>query len=554
MSKIIGDSACPQCRSMGRDSQGNHLIHFEDGGRHCNRCGYTVKPDGSTTEEDDDSNMAMTMEVVKTLPNASLKARGIRKDVAERYGFRVEYNPANGEEAVYYAPLTESGKVVGYKVRRLPKSFTTIGETKGKHLEPFGLSTCQSGGKKIVITGGFEDCLAASQMLADYSDSKYGKGKYPPNVISLTRGEKDIQCIADHLEEINSFEEIILCLDMDEVGRESTRQLVDLLGPKAKIMKLPEKDPNDMLLKGKEKGFIDAFFKAEQYRPEEIITVDDVWDTATEIPVYGRAWPWSSLTKLTYGRRGGEGIYVGAGPKVGKTEFLTQMIDHIIQKEGLPVFGAKFEQGAGLTFQTIAGKKDRKAYHNPDTYADGRVTKGDLEKAIDSVRDKVYLFNAGYSDAGQGDLWERLKSAIRYAVVVKGVKDVFIDPITQLTDGISASDTDTYLRKFSNEMQALAQELDFFYYIFVHLKEPQTGPTHEEGGKVKSAQFRGSRAMAEKTKFLLGIERNILADDETERNTSTFRLLLNSGFGKPGSFEVVYNPETTEYLEPERSF
>jgi len=554
MSRIVGDSACPQCRSMGRDSTGNHLIHFEDGGKHCNRCGYTVKPEGSTTEEDDDSNMAMTMEVVKTLPNASLKARGIRKDIAERYGFRVEYNPANGEEAAYYAPLTESGKVVGYKVRRLPKSFTTIGETKGKHLEPFGLSTCQSGGKKIVITGGFEDCLAASQMLADYSDSKYGKGKYPPNVISLTRGEKDIQCIADHLEEINSFEEIILCLDMDEVGKASTEELVKLLGSKAKVMKLPEKDPNDMLLKGRQQEFISAFFNAKMPVPDGLLTVEDVYAEATKMPKWGRKWPWSSLDKLTYGRRDGEGVYIGSAVKGGKTQAKSQLQEYIIYTEKKKIFDCSFEQAPGVIVKGIAGKHCGKQFTNPEHADQGLFTQEELNASVQDLNGKLIMFKASFADAGHGNIWDRLKPAIRHAVVAEGVKDVFIDPITQLTDGLTPSETETELRRFSNEIQGMAQDLGFFYYCFAHLKEPNTGLTHEEGGAIKVAQFRGSRAMAEKTKFMLGIMRNQYADDPEERNTSTFHLLLNSGFGKTGKFDVYYDDMTGTYLEPERSF
>ena len=46
MSDIIGDEACPNCRSQGHDRTGNHLIIFSDGGKHCNKCGHTVKNKG----------------------------------------------------------------------------------------------------------------------------------------------------------------------------------------------------------------------------------------------------------------------------------------------------------------------------------------------------------------------------------------------------------------------------------------------------------------------------------------------------------------------------
>ena len=48
MSRIIGDEPCPKCREKGRDKSGNHLIVFEDGGKHCNRCGFNVRIDNKT--------------------------------------------------------------------------------------------------------------------------------------------------------------------------------------------------------------------------------------------------------------------------------------------------------------------------------------------------------------------------------------------------------------------------------------------------------------------------------------------------------------------------
>ena len=176
-----------------------------------------------------------------------------------------------------------------------------------------------------------------------------------------------------------------------------------------------------------------------------------------------------------------------AGVKVGKTEWLSEMVHHIIHTEQKPVFLAKFEQSPGQTLKAIAGKADKKPYHSPEAVDNKLFTQEDLNAAIKKLEGKVYQFNAGYSEAGQGDLWERMKPVIRYLVLEEGVRDVFIDPITQLTDGMTPSETETYLRKFSNEVQGLAQDLGFFYYIFCHLKEPNQGTPHEEGGRVKSA-------------------------------------------------------------------
>jgi len=191
--------------------------------------------------------------------------------------------------------------------------------------------------------------------------------------------------------------------------------------------------------------------------------------------------------------------------------------------------------------------------HKNFSVPEGPYTQEELIEGVEKIEDKVIMFNAYMSGEAQAtSMWDRLKPVIRHAVLVEGVEDVFIDPITQLTDGMTASDTDVELRRFSNELSGLARELGFFYYCFAHLKAPEGNKGHEDGAPVRVAQFRGSRAMIEKTKLALGIVRNQYAEDEEEKNTSVFNLLLNSSFGKTGKFDVFYDDEAGTYLEPEK--
>lgn len=534
-STIVGDEPCPKCREMGRDKSGNHLIVFSNGNKYCNRCGYKSIEKSHSGEYHTQSRESMMD--VSEYGFAALEDRKIRKEVCERFGVRVGREGTHNEIDSHYYPVYKDGKITGYKVRVLPKEFRSVGDCKGK-VELFGQSLFK-GGKKLLITGGELDCLSAYQMLKD----KYPQ--YEPSVVSLPKGES-LSAVADNIDYLNHFEEVLIYTDMDDVGKKCAKELASLIGPKAKIVKTTEKDASDMLVKGKQGEFINAYFSARMHVPDGILTVEDVWDDAIKMPEWGRLWPWPSLNRLTYGKRDGEGIFVGAGVKAGKTEWLSQMVHHICYVEKRKVLMFKFEQGPGETCKAIAGKAAHKQFHKPD----GDFTQQELIDAVNDLKGKVLLFDAGFSDVGKTNLWDRMKPAIRHAVLVEGVKDVFIDPITQITDGMTAADTDVELRRFSNELAGMAKDLGFFYYCFCHLKAPETGKTHEEGGDVKVAQFRGSRAMAEKTKYMLGIMRNQYAEDDVERNTSTFHLLLNSGFGKTGRFHVYYDDETGEYLEP----
>ena len=107
-SRIVGDSACPACREKGRDKTGNHLIHFEDGSKHCNRCGYTVTNNRhlSTTDEELEPSMDYHQ-----LSSADIPDRKIKKSVVERYGVKVGMSPENGEPMFHLYPVTKDGAV-----------------------------------------------------------------------------------------------------------------------------------------------------------------------------------------------------------------------------------------------------------------------------------------------------------------------------------------------------------------------------------------------------------------------------------------------------------
>jgi len=543
MGIVQSNLPCPDCGSS------DALVIYDNGNYcfSCNKSSLNLKAGGTIEipKGQKVTDFKPSIEYIKDYPSAAMPERGITLEVATKYGVKCEASESTGLPEKYFFPYYKDGVIVGYKVRYVnEKKFYSVGSISGAEL--FGSQVVGEKGKLIIITEGEMDTLAAYQMMKE-SGKNY-------KVVSLPSGA-NVKSIRENKVFLEGFETIMLNFDKDEVGQKATKDAQEVLSVgKVRVIDLPVKDANELLLSSHRNiEYLQAVNAAKSIRPESILTVQDAFDEAITLPKYGRKWPWPSLDKLTYGRRGGEGIYVGAGVKVGKTEFLSQMVDHIIFKENRPVFLAKFEQSAGQTLKAIAGKHNNVNYSNPDN-VNVKFTQEDLSNSITELDNKVFMFNAGFSSAGEGNLWERIKGVLHYMVVDKGVKDIFIDPITQLTDGMSSSDTETYLRAFSNEIQALSQELGFFYYIFCHLKSPNTGTPHEEGGRVKSAQFRGSRAMQEKTKFMLGIERNILADDETDRNTSRFVLLLNSGFGKGGSFDVVYNPETTEYLEPVNSF
>ena len=195
---------------------------------------------------------------------------------------------------------------------------------------------------------------------------------------------------------------------------------------------------------------------------------------------------------------------------MGKSEFVNQLIEHIIVEEKKKVGVFKFEEENDVTCKKVAGKINHKEFTNaekvliPDGeggFVDvwgnkkfegdyGYFKQEELMAATDAVGDNIIY----YSNYGRA-VWDEVKGAIRHAVLVEGAEDIIIDPITRLVQGLTASEANTELERFSDEISKMAKDLGFTYYCFCHLNKPESGAPHEFGGQVQSAQFAGSRAM-----------------------------------------------------------
>jgi twinkle protein len=579
MSNITHDEPCPACQETNHDSSGNHLICFEDGGKYCGKSQYHKSGEpyvvkGGDTGDDRCEGKSKTTSTsnsirqttpnlsrVSGLPVTAIPTRGLTEETCKHFGVRCSLSETDRSIEKIYYPRTKAGKLVDYKFKDLtipkkePFHFGTLAR-KGEVtlVDLFGESVCTTSNKKLIVTEGENDALAAFQMLYDYSKIKFPDGRYPPNVVSLPSGasmdkngkgvvNKDVLARKDFFMQ---FDEVILCLDQDAAGQAVTATFTDWLGSdKVKCMKFSEKDANDILLAKKHKEFINALFHAKIYKPQSLITVADVFEEATKMPEWGKGCPWPSLTAITYGRRGGDGYMIGAGVKVGKSEWLNQFVAYIVENEpGNRPLIIKGEEIPGLTAKKVAGKIFHKNFHDPT----GDFTQEELTESMESIKDSFFMYQ------GKNGLdWEDCKSVIRSAVM-EGCKDVFIDPLTCFVDGTDPSKADTFLKGMVRDIDNMAKDLDFTYYIFCHLNNPpQGGKPHEEGGRVRSNQFTGSKIMIRAGSYIIGLERNKQAEDIIERNTTLLRVIDDRIFGKYTEFPIFYDTKTGDYLEPAKA-
>lgn len=526
-----------------------------------------------------------TVESVSKLPCLAIPERGIEKKTAEHFGIRTAVDTQDGMTHVaHYFPYTLDGKIVGYKKRDLKKPkqekrhFTTVGY-QSVQCDLFGTEAAnKTGGKKVIICEGEYDTAITWQVLKD----KYPKGN--PAVLSIGNGTSNaVQNIGQkqNLKYLGKFSDIVLAFDADKAspqekekkimkGKDATAAVYGLL-PEIKVADFPEDyDPCDMYREGLSEQLYWSVIKPIEYVPEGFRTYEQFKEKAHELPKLGRSWPWPSMTRATLGRRDGEGYYFGSGVKMGKSELVNQLSEHVIDEEELPIALFKFEEENHITCQKVAGKMYHKDFTNAekviyiddegngrdiwgeliDNAARGYFTQDELIEATDKVGDSVIY----YSNYGRAN-WDDVKGAIRHAVLVEGVKDIVLDPITRLTQGMKAAEANTELERFSDEISKMAKDLGFTYYCFCHLNKPDSGPPHEFGGVPQSAQFTGSRAMMRNTYYMVGLQRN--KDPEIslkERNTSYLIILDDRKHGRSAKFPVFYDSDTGDYLEPPEGF
>lgn len=461
-----------------------------------------------------------------------LTSRGISEETCRKFGYQVV--KLGDGRVVQLAPYTNAeGQVVAQKVRPKDKDKMFMTGDAGDILL-FGQNLWGSGGRKIVVTEGELDAMSVSQAQGN---------KWP--VVSIPKGAKAARKeLAKQLTWLCSFEEVVLMFDMDDPGKEASIECAGLFPPgKCKLASLPLKDASDMLQAGRSSELVQAIWNAKPYRPDGIVTLDDIFEEVLEDPAEGLPWFLPTLTKLTFGRRYGENFAFGAGTGIGKTDLFTQQMQYDITELGQKVAVFALEQRPKQTLRRIAGKLWNKCFHIPD----GSWTKDDLRAALVKLKDSGKLFL--YDNFGSAD-WDIIRDTMRYLALSEGVRLFYLDHLTALV--AEEDDEKKALEKLMAQMSMLCEELQIIVHFISHLTTPD-GTPHEEGGRVTIRQFKGSRAIGYWSHFMFGMERNQQHDDPRHRSITTFRVLKdrNTGRATGEHFYLGYEKESGRLFETE---
>jgi twinkle protein len=462
----------------------------------------------------------LSKEEILELPTRNLPDRKISKAVSEFFNVKVSYNE-NGEVDAHYYPY-ENNKA--FKVRRLPKTFSWINHSS----DLFGKTCFNSGGKRLIIAEGEIDALSIAQCMFD----KYEK-IYP--VVALSSSVMT-NSILQNREWIRSFNEVVICFDEDDAGYEAQKEAIRIIGfDKAKIVKLPKNDANDVLKEFGSARLLQCLFDAAPYVPSGIIGKEKLWDALVaynNTPSVPYPSCIGSLNKKVKGARLGEIALFVSGTSCGKStvmrEICLSMQDNTDSKIGI----VSLEESPAETARKLAGMVLKR---NP---AEEEISLEELRPGFDKVfgSDRYMLLDH------QGSLKdENIIDKLEY-MALSGAKYIIIDHITILvSEGAGDLTGNEAIDKVMNDLLRFVKRHNVWIGLVSHLrKTTNTGKAFEEGRMPNLDDIKGSGSIKQISFDIIAFARNLQAEDPVERNTISLSVLKCRYTGLTGPVEGAY--------------
>lgn len=521
MSKqLASHQPCDDCGS-------SDALAVYDWGTKCFSCGAVHRTNHDYTPPERNFTVHTALAKPTELSYESVADRGITKTTCQDFGVGVSNNQ-------YYFPYyTDDNHIAAYKKRSLTeKKFSVEGSWKEAKL--FGQQLFTKGGRYVTIVEGEFDALAAYQMLGS---------KYPVVSVRNGAGSALADCKAN-FEWLDTFETIVICFDADEPGTAASVQVGELFGPKARIVKHQGfKDACEYLSANEGKRFVDRWWQAEQFVPDGIIAGKGLWDLVNQpVEKADVLYPYQGMNQLTYGIRAGELITVTAGSGLGKSQFLREIVYHILKNSNDNIGLMFLEESVKKTAKSLMSLSASKPLHLPDCEA----TEDELRNAFDDTlgTDRLFFFDHFGSTAV-----DNIINRVRFMAKALSCKYIFLDHVSIVVSSQDNGDERRALDEIMTRLRMIVQETGISLFAVSHLKRPDS-KGHEEGAATSLSQLRGSGAIGQLSDIVLGLERNGQAEDPAERHTTRVRVLKNRFSGLTGpACSLYYNRDTGRMTE-----
>ena len=531
---------CPSCDSS------DALSENENGSAYCFACGEYLsskdyqlqKTEGTTLSVIESREPVSIVESEALFSYMPILNRGLVLDTVKKYGVKcqTEFDGTKENIVKYSIPYYGNNEIVATKTRVVsPKSFFWSG-LKGQ-AGLFGQQLFSSGGKFITLCEGEVDAMSAYQILGS---------KWP--VVSISSGAQSAdRDVKDNLEYLESFDNVIICFDMDEPGLKAATRVARLLYPgKAKIMSLPEgfKDVNEMLVANQQKNFTESWWAAKTYTPSGVLSVSEnreAYKNREKKPSI--PYPWEGLTAKLEGIRQGELITLAGGTGLGKSS-VTRELEHWLLKSTDDNIGiVALEESFNRTVDGIISIEANDKLHID------RIREQYTEEELDE------FFNILYHGDNHNRVWihahfgtndiESIFTKLRFMIVGCECKWVVVDHLHMLVSQTVEGDERRSIDSIMHRLRTLVEQTGVGLILVCHLRRIDGNKGHENGAETSLSHLRGSQSIAQLSDCVVTLERNQQSDDPVEAATTRIRVLKSRYTGDVGvATHLVYDHAT----------
>jgi twinkle protein len=253
-------------------------------------------------------------------------------------------------------------------------------------------------------------------------------------------------------------------------------------------------------------------------------------------------YPYNGINDLTYGIRKGELVTVTAGSGLGKSQFLREIVWHILNDSKDNIGLMFLEESVKKTAQSLMSLAVNKPLHLPDNNATDDERRYAFDKTLGT--DRLFLFDHFGSTS-----IDNILNRVRFMARGLNCQYVFVDHVSIIVSAQESGDERKAIDEIMTKLRMLVQETGISLFVVSHLKRP-SDKGHEEGAATSLAQLRGSGSIAQLSDIVIGLERNGQHEDLMERNTTHVRVLKNRFSGLTGkACRLLYTRNSGRMME-----
>jgi len=478
-----------------------------------------------------------------------LSDRKISLETAKKYNTKI-IKQGNIITHHLYEYYNERGDKIGQKVRKTQdKNFWVEGDiTEAVMFGQNIFSPNKHNKKYVTVSEGEIDAMSVYEMMGS---------KWPSVSIKTGAGSALRDC-KKAFTYLDSFDNVILCFDMDKEGRKASEEVAQLFAPnKCKIVRLEHKDANEYLKMGKRDAFTSVFWNAKAYTPAGIINLKDIGDSLYEEDYCETClYPWPKMNEKTYGMRTGELITFCSGAGMGKSSIMRELQHHILKNT---------EDNIGIL--ALEENIKNQIWNLMSVEASSRLYIKEVREGVEEAQLKKWQ----EATVGTGRVFafdhfgsisnDEILSRIRFMAQGLDCKWIFVDHLSILVSGQEnekegfGTDERKSIDILMTKLRSLVEQTGIGLLLVSHLRRPGGDRGFEDGREISLSHLRGSASIGHLSDGVIALERNQQNDNETLSNTTTIRILKNRYTGDTGiSTHLFYDKTTGRMTEIDNPF